>query len=138
MEPRGCNLWQPVANGPRPKTAVSSETVAADCDQLRRQAHGKEGSKAARVRGMSRVMTSKTWYRNWYRSQRAAPHLEGLKRGQNPASVLGWTLRNRPSKPVRRRNPSVGRFDSCAAPLILESAVFVAGGDGRRAGTHGD
>jgi hypothetical protein len=23
----------------------------------------------------------------------------------------------RPSKPVRRRNPSLGRFDSCAAPL---------------------
>jgi hypothetical protein len=29
--------------------------------------------------------------------------LEGLKRGQNPASVLIWTFRNRPSKPRRFR-----------------------------------
>jgi hypothetical protein len=23
-----------------------------------------------------------TWYRNWYRSRRISPHLEGLRRGQ--------------------------------------------------------
>jgi hypothetical protein len=42
-----------------------------------------------------------TWYRNWYRSQRTSAHLEGLKRGRNPASVLRWTFRNRPSKPAK-------------------------------------
>jgi hypothetical protein len=70
------------------------------------------GYGAPRVAGA----VSGAWYRNWYRSERTSPHLERLKRGRNPASVLKWTFRNRPSKPVRRGSPTLGRFDSCAAP----------------------
>jgi hypothetical protein len=42
MEPRGCNRWQAVANGARPKSAETRETVARACDQLPTGAHGKE------------------------------------------------------------------------------------------------
>ena len=58
-----------------------------------------------------------TWYWNWYRSQRTSLHVEGQKRGRNRASVLKWTFHNRASKPVRRGSPTLGRFDSCAAPF---------------------
>src|SRR5438309_858794 len=43
MEPRGCNRWQSTAKRPTPKTAETSETVAAACDQLPFGFHGKEG-----------------------------------------------------------------------------------------------
>jgi hypothetical protein len=49
MEPSGRNQSQPVANGMRPKTARTSETVAVGCDQLPHEIHGKEGS-TVRVR----------------------------------------------------------------------------------------
>jgi hypothetical protein len=98
------------------------------CDPLPPKRHGKEGvEELTRPRELQASDTT-TWYRIWYRSQRTSPHLEGLKRGRNPASVLKWTLRNRPSKPVNRCSPSVGRFDSYAAPSEkgLHSAAFVA------------
>jgi hypothetical protein len=46
---------------------------------------------------------------------------------------LKWTFRSRASKPVSRRSPSVGRFDSCAAPLSqnpLHKAGFGVSGSG--------
>jgi hypothetical protein len=43
MEPRGCNPWQLVANGARPKPAKTTKTVAIGCDRLRAKLHGKEG-----------------------------------------------------------------------------------------------
>jgi hypothetical protein len=43
MEQSGRNRWQPVANGTRPESAQTSETVALGCDQLPAAFHGKEG-----------------------------------------------------------------------------------------------
>jgi hypothetical protein len=42
MDPRGCNLWQPVANGLRPKPPYQAKTVAVACDQVPEPFHGKE------------------------------------------------------------------------------------------------
>jgi hypothetical protein len=43
MEPRGCNRWQPVANGAAAKARKQAKTVAVGSNRLPRAAHGKEG-----------------------------------------------------------------------------------------------
>jgi hypothetical protein len=43
MEPRGCNLWQPVANQRPQKPQKQAKTIAMRCDQLLFGAHGKGG-----------------------------------------------------------------------------------------------
>ena len=45
------------------------------------------------------------------------------KQRQNVASVANCASLGRPSKPVRRRSPTLGRFDSCAAPFTAEVAA---------------
>jgi hypothetical protein len=115
----GERVGRPPASN-RPIEALCSPGVATSGNQpqidrarkQQKQANGKEGSMLA----FRCALKAETWYRNWYLSQRTSPHLERLKRGRNPASVLGWTFRDRPSKPVRRGSPTLGRFDSCAAP----------------------
>jgi hypothetical protein len=49
MEPRGCNRWQPVANGIGADAPEQAKTVAVGCDRLPHGSHGKEGS-TVRVR----------------------------------------------------------------------------------------
>jgi hypothetical protein len=43
MESRGCNRWQPVANGEAQKPHKQAKTFAVGCDRLPQRAHGKEG-----------------------------------------------------------------------------------------------
>jgi hypothetical protein len=43
MESSGRNRWQAVANGTASKTAQTNQTVAAGCDRLPENVHGKEG-----------------------------------------------------------------------------------------------
>jgi hypothetical protein len=50
----------------------------------------------------------------------AHPHAEACNRFVGAAS---HRLRGRSSKPVRRRSPTLGRFDSCAAPLVVTRIV---------------
>jgi hypothetical protein len=125
----GERVGRPPASN-RPIEALCSPGVATSGNQpqidrarkQQKQANGKEGSMLA----FRCALKAETWYRNWYLSQRTSPHLERLKRGRNPASVLRWTLRNRPSKSANRRSPSVGRFDSCAAPYQRESPAHTS------------
>ena len=56
-------------------------------------------------------------YRTLYRPQRTQRDLRAPKRLQNGASVANCASSGRPSKPVQRCKPTLGRFDSCAAPL---------------------
>jgi hypothetical protein len=54
MEPRGCNRWQSAASrlsAGRPKQA---KTVAVDCDQLPKRAHGKEEVDSSPSKGLKR------------------------------------------------------------------------------------
>jgi hypothetical protein len=60
---------------------------------------------------------SETLYWTLYRSQRTYLELDVQKRRQNVASVANFPSLGIPSKPVRRRDPALGRFDSCAAPF---------------------
>jgi hypothetical protein len=103
------------------RNASGTQSITSTAAYARRLAAGASRRvRTCSARSAPSPKPGRTWYRNWYRSERTSPHLEGLKRGRNPASVLRWTLRNRPSKPVSRRSPSVGRFDSCAAPYLAK------------------
>jgi hypothetical protein len=55
------------------------------------------------------------------------PALAEPAAGAATTAIPAMTLRSRSSKPVRRRNPSVGQFDSGAAPFeksLLRSRIF--------------
>jgi hypothetical protein len=51
MEPRGCHRWQPSQIARPRKRLNQAKTVAAGCDQLPFEAHGKEGVDASSPSG---------------------------------------------------------------------------------------
>jgi hypothetical protein len=72
-----------------------------------------------RMRGASAtapLRTSRTFYRTFYRPDRSEPGSGVPERPRKVAPVAERTSLRGTSKPVRRRSPTLGRFDSCAAP----------------------
>src|SRR6266550_3445894 len=57
----------------------------------------------------------RTFYRTFYRPERSEPDSGAPERPRQVAPVAICTSLRRTSKPVRRRSPTLGRFDSSAA-----------------------
>jgi hypothetical protein len=60
----------------------------------------------------------RTLYRILYWTQRTCAHLSAPESAEPCAFWPQRTATRRPSKPVRRGSPTLGRFDSCAAPFL--------------------
>src|SRR3954464_6038256 len=70
---------------------------------------------------MSRIGCMAPGLPEWPWEDLAGSWAAGLPRG----AAGGWCP-SRSSKPVSRRSPAVGRFDSCAAPLHRKTATLQA------------